>query len=467
MTLSQVDRYTRNAAPPIGNRAVVLGGGMAGLCTARVLADAFDDVVIIDRDPLPERIVARDGVPQASHPHVLLEAGRQTLEDLFPGFSEAVLSAGGLMIDAATDVHYFEQGDYLADCPNRLPMYCASRPLFEAVVRHLIRQRDNIQIRDRCQFITYCLDDTGTAVTGVRIRDKTANTNQEIDLSADLIVDATGRTSRTPVWLENHGYTAPPIDEVTINVTYSTIRIERPPDARIAVLAPPNPPRTRGGAAVPIENNQWELILGGIHGDDSPTQPGRFIDFSESLPLDVLATLAKEQSWKSDDIHYYPFPSSRWHHYEHLDRFPDGLLVTGDAIASFNPVYGQGMSVAALDALILHHTLATNGLENLAPRFFDRAATVVDEVWKIAVGADFEFPQTTGPKPPGTDLFNRYLSRLKRQAHDDGVLTEAFFRVFRLEQPATTLVRPNIMWRVLRPNQTDILSPSQRPLIHR
>lgn len=452
MTLAHVDRYHRTAVPHLGDRAVVLGAGMAGLCAGRVLADAFSEVIIIDRDPLPETPVARDGVPQSSHPHVLLEAGRRTLEDLFPGFGESMLSAGGLMIDAATDLNYYEHGDFLADCPNRLPMYCASRPLFEAVVRRHVVEHENIHLRDSCQFITYQIDNTESTVTGVRIRD---NAGDEIELPADLVADATGRTSRTPTWLENHGYNAPPTDEVIVDVTYSSIRITRPPTARYVLFVPPNPPRTRGATTVPIEENQWELIIQGIHGDDTPTDPDDFVAFAETLPVSEIGELVKEQIWTSDEIDYYPFPASIWRHYEHLDRFPDGLVVTGDAIACFNPIYGQGMSVAALDALLLHHALVDGGREELALRFFDRAATVVNEVWKIAVGADFEFPRTTGPKPSGTDLFNRYLSQLTRQAHDDGVLTEALYRVFRLEQPATTLVRPKIMWRVLRPTTTD------------
>jgi hypothetical protein len=147
-------------------------------------------------------------------------------------------------------------------------------------------------------------------------------------------------------------------------------------------------------------------------------------------------------------------------HYERLDRFPDGLVVTGDAVASFNPIYGQGMSVAALDALVLHHELDhADGLSGLGPRFFERVGEIVDEPWRLAVGKDFVFDGTSGPKPTGTDLFNRYVARLLRRAQDDDALTEAFFRVFRLERSVTSLLRPGVVWRVLRPR----LGPGPRP----
>lgn len=194
------------------------------------------------------------------------------------------------------------------------------------------------------------------------------------------------------------------------------------------------------------------MIVQGVHGDVAPTTTAGFIEFIESMPVPEVAELVTTSSWTSEEIHHYPFPSSRWRHYERLERFPDGLVVMGDAIASFNPVYGQGMSVATLEAVVLHHALSDGSLDDIGVRFFEQSTGIVDAAWKIAVGADFEFPQTTGPKPTGTDLFNRYIALLIRQAHTDGVLTDAFYRVFRLERPPTSLLHPKIAWRVLRPS---------------
>lgn len=418
---------------------------MAGLCAARVLADGFDEVVVLERDGFPDEPTARDGAPQTSHPHAMLEAGRATLEDLFPGFGEDLLSNGGLMIDAGSEMIYYDQGGCVADTDDRLPMYCASRPLFEHVVRERVRTIGNVTLRGGCQFLDYGL--AGDAVTGVGFRDEDG---EEAALDAALVVDATGRTSRTPRWLEEQGFPTPEEDEVTVDVTYSTIRIDRPPADRRVILVAPEADRARGAAFLPIEGDRWEVILQGINGERAPTDRETYVGWAERFPVDEVGRLVREREWVSE-IHHYPFPSSVRRHYEALDRFPDGLVVTGDAIASFNPIYGQGMSVAALDALILHHELADGGLDGLASRFFDRAGEVVDEVWKLAVGNDFIFDGTTGPKPAGTDLFNAYVARLIERAHEDPALTEAFFRVFRLERSVTTLLYPSVVWRVFRP----------------
>ncbi|MFB6184088.1 MAG: FAD-dependent oxidoreductase [Haloarculaceae archaeon] len=468
MTLATVSRYDGRRVSTEGTRAVVVGGSMAGLCAARTLADGFEDVVVIERDPLPDEPVARDGAPQTSHPHALLEAGRATLQDLFPGFGETLLAEGGVLVDASRQVGHYAEGGFLADGPERLPMYCASRPLFEYVVRRKVSALDGVTLRGNCRFTDYLFDDA-SAITGVAFRDESGD---DATLSANLVVDATGRTSRTPAWLEDHGYEPPPIDEVTIDVTYGTVRIERPPDDRRTFLVPPEAPRTRGMYVIPIEGGRWEILLQAVHGDDAPTDFEAYVDFAESLPVPELGRLVADQPWCSEDVHNYPFPASLRRRYWDLDRFPDGLVVTGDAVASFNPVYGQGMSVAALDALLLHHTLAEGGLDDFGTRFFDRAADVLDVVWQLAVGSDFEFPQTTGPKPAGTDLFGRYLSRLLRTAHSDPVVSDAFARVVLLERPPTSLLRPSIAWRVLRPGGGNASSslpagPGEEPVASR
>jgi hypothetical protein len=212
------------------------------------------------------------------------------------------------------------------------------------------------------------------------------------------------------------------------------------------------------------------MNLQGVHGETPPTNRDAFRKYAASLPVPELGRLLDDHRWTVDTIEYYPFPTNRRHRYEAVEQFPDGLLVVGDAIASFNPVYAQGMSVAALEALAVHHCLA-EGPENLAGRFFDRAGAVVDAPWTLAVGADFGFAETTGPKPRGTDLFNWYFGRLVRRAHTDGVLADAFLRVLMLERPPSSLLAPGIIRRVLlpswpirRPGRAAATTPANRSL---
>lgn len=445
MTLDTVDDYDPEQIPSVGEHAVVLGGGMAGLLAARVLADGFSRVTVVEQDSLPTKPATRPGLPQDSHVHVLQEAGRKILTDLFPGYDEEFGSNGGLEIDAATELQFHDHGQFLADSAEPLPMYCASRPLFEWVVRHRLSALDGVSISDECRFQTYLTDEDATTVEGVVFE---TDAGEQTELPADLVVDATGRTSRTPTWLTNHGYADPPTEAVEVDLAYGTVIIERPPEDRRAVLVSPTPPQKRGGTAVPIENNRWLVTLFGFHGDHPPGDVDGFREFAATLPIPDIAELLATQPWITESVDRYPFQASLRRHYEDLDRFPDGVIVTGDAIASFNPIYGQGMSVAALDALNLHHALA-GGRHNLAERFFESAAESVDVVWAMTVGSDLNYPQTDGDRPVSTRLFNWYLSRLIRAAHSDRQLACDFSRVLRLEQSPTTLLRPTVLRRVL------------------
>ncbi|WP_255152347.1 FAD-dependent oxidoreductase [Halorarius halobius] len=450
MTLAETPRYDSGRVSAVGGRAVVLGGSVAGLCAARVLADGFEEVVIVERDAVPAEPAPRDGAPQTSHPHVLLEAGRATLEDLFPGFTEGVLAAGGLVVDAGTDMKEYNEGGVLARPPSRLPTYCASRALLEHEIRERVRDVEHVRFQDETRFTDYLTNATGATVTGVAVR---AADGTERHIDADLVVDATGRTSRTGRWLEHNGYAAPPTDEVQVDVGYGTVHLERPADDRRLRLVSPSPPENRGAALIPVEGGRWELVVQAVHDEQAPADREAFTTFAESLPLPEIGDLVESQRWCSD-VQQYPYPASRRRRYETLDVFPEGLVVTGDALTSFNPVYGQGMSVAALEAVHLHHALADGGRERLGPRFFDRAAELVDTVWRLVVGGDFAFPATTGPKPAGTDLANWYVRRLLRRAHTDPVVSEAFARVTRLERPPETLVRPGVVRRVLAPDRS-------------
>ncbi len=447
MTLATVPEYDSAQTTRKARHAVVSGAGMAGLLAARVLADHFDQVTIAEKDSLPDSPVTRKGVPQANHIHNLHEAGRKTLEDLFPGFSEDLIAAGGNRIDINSDSRVFIEEDVLAHGSGQIPMYCASRPLFELVTRRRVDDIDNISLRENCQFIDYLVG-AAPNVRGISVR----HDGGTDEIPADLVVDATGRASRTPGWLAEHDYPTPTVDEVHIDVAYSTALVNRPADAQQTRVVLPNPPRKRGGGMFPVENGRWMMTLFGVHGEHAPPEPEGFADFAASLPVHDFKRVIGDHGLASETIEQYPFPSNKRVRYERIDRIPDGLVVIGDGIASFNPIYGQGMSVAALEALQLHHALAADGTDDLAHRFFQRAETVVDDAWMLAVGSDFQFPQTTGPKPNGTDLINMYLSRLLRKARTDGKLADAFNRVIIMEERPTSLFRPEILWRVLTPS---------------
>ncbi|MFC6717471.1 NAD(P)/FAD-dependent oxidoreductase [Natrialbaceae archaeon GCM10025810] len=448
MTLASIPRYDGDRVGDRRGRAVVVGASIAGMLSARVLADAFEEVTVLDRDSLPDEPAPRRGVPQGNHPHSLWESGRATIEDLLPGFSEDLRGAGSVTSELGADFKIYLQGDFLAPGTERHVMYFATRSLFEHLIRRRFLEDERIRLRPRCRLVEYLVDDDESAVTGAMIR------NQEHErevLEADLVVDATGRTSRTPAWLDAHGYESPTLDEIRIDLGYGSTFLDRPPDDARAFAVDAEAPNTRGAFVFPVEGDRWIFNLNGVHGDRPPTDVEGYAAFAANLPIPDVSELFDEHSTGSEEIVSYPFPSNRRYRYEDLERFPGGLLVVGDAIASYNPTNGQGISVAALQAVTLHHALASGDRADLARRFFDRAGAVVDVAWDLTVGGDLAFPQTEGPRPRGTTAFNWYLDRMLRRAHTDGRVADAAFRVFSLQRPPSDLFRPRVVWRVLGP----------------
>lgn len=444
MTLENVPSYDRNKTSQLGEQAVVIGASFAGLCTARVLADYFERIVVLERDELPDAAEPRRGVPQGQHAHGLLTTGGKILDDILPGYGEEIVANGGVENDLGSDwITYLVYG-YVAETPTSMPIYCASRPLFELVLRRRVNDLDSVELRFPHHYLDYVLDDDGHSIAGVTVRN--ADGEEEM-LAAELVVDATGRTSRTSTWLRANDFQAPPKDEVHVDLAYSTGFIHRPPGDDTAIRVGPHE-KAREAFVLPTENDRWIVTLIGRDGDHPPADPDELVSFADSLAAPDVHQLLENHEWVSEEIAHYPFPSNRRYRYEELDQFPNGLLVVGDSITSYNPTYGQGMSVAALEALVLHHTIGEAGLDDLGPRFFERATPVIDAAWFYAVTLDHVFPGTSGPIPPGTGTFQEYMISFLRTAHTDGNAAEALLRVTELEEPPSSLLDPSVVSRV-------------------
>jgi 2-polyprenyl-6-methoxyphenol hydroxylase-like FAD-dependent oxidoreductase len=434
----------------IGDRAVVLGASMAGLLAARVLADAYGQVTVIDRDELPHTCAHRRGVPHGRHIHALLAHGQQALEELFPGLTAELVSHGVPTGDMLANARLFFGGHRLRQAHTGLVILCASRPFLEGHLRARVRALPNLMFLDRCDIVGLATTPDGRRVTGVRVLRRADNSAEEV-LGADLVVDATGRGSRAPVWLEALGYVRPANEQVRIGLGYATRTYRLPADTLdgdLAVLQAATPQHPRAGALQALEGDRWMLTLAGILGDHPPTDPDGFLAFARSLRFpDIYETIRDAQPL--DDPVGFRFPASVRHRYERLDRFPDGLLVLGDAVASFNPIYGQGMSVAAVEALALRRHLE-RGTEPQPRRWFRDLAQVIDVPWDMAAGGDLVFPGVPGRRTPKVRLVSAYLTRLHAAAADDASLAIAFIRVAGLVAPPQTLLRPGIVLRVLR-----------------
>jgi 2-polyprenyl-6-methoxyphenol hydroxylase-like FAD-dependent oxidoreductase len=405
---------------------------------------------VVDRDELPEAAMHRRGVPHGRHLHALAARGQQALEELFCGLTAELVADGVPAGDMLADTRLFFSGHRLRQAPTGLGLLCASRPVLEGRVRARVRALPNVRFIDRCDVVGLATTPDRRRVTGARLLRRADGSAEEV-LGADLVVDATGRGARTPAWLEALGYPRPPVAQVRVGLGYATRIYRLPPDALggdLAVLQAATPRHPRAGALQVLEGDRWMVTLAGILGDHPPTDPVGFLDFARSLRFPDIYQAVRDAEPLDDPV-AFRFPASVRHRYEKLDRFPDGLLVMGDAVASFNPIYGQGMSVAALEALALRRHLE-HGTAPRPRRWFRELARVVDVPWDIAAGGDLVFPGVQGRRTAKVRLVSAYLARLHAAAAHDADLAGAFLRVAGLVAPPGSLLRPGVAARVLR-----------------
>ena len=433
----------------VGNRAVVLGGSMAGLLAARVLADAFAEVVIVDRDKLAGVTTARRGVPQGRHVHGLLARGQQILDELFPGFTAEAM-ASGIPTGDLGELRWFFNGLRLRPASTGLVCVSADRPVLESRVRARVVALPNVRLAEECDIVGLQTEPGGRRVTGARVQRRAAGSAEET-LEADLVIDATGRGSRTPARLEELGYTKPAEESIKIDLTYTT-RHYRLPDESIlngdlSINPVSTPSHQRGAFFSRVQNGESILSLTGVLGDAAPTDPAGFLDWVRSLPVPDVYEVIKDAEPLDDAVSFH-YPASVRRRYDQLEEFPDRLLVLGDAACSFNPVYGQGMTVAAQEALVLSAHLRAGMPEPLV--FLKDVAGVIEVPWQISAGSDLGFPQVEGPRSPEVQMMNAYMTLLQSAATRDGMVTRTFMRVAGLVDPPTELMSPDTIYRVLK-----------------
>ena len=439
----------------VGAHAVVLGASMAGLLAARVLADFYETVTVVERDRLSDDPVNRRGVPQGRHAHALLGRGSQVLAELFPGFLDDLIAAGVPVLDY-TDLskvftsvagHQMVRSGGFRDIP---PALVPSRPLLECLVRRRVREKANITLHDNHDVADLTTTTAGDRVTGARVRSRDGASERV--LTADLVVDATGRGARTPAILDALGYGRPTEERVGVRVVYSSQLLRIPPGMlnELLVLVTPRPGRPIAMALAGNENDTWMFTVGGMVGLEPPSEPAEMLAFVEGFaPAHVLAAIGAAEPLT--EVCRFRYPESRWRRYDKMRRFPDGLLVVGDAICSFNPIYGQGMTVAALQAQALRQCLQ-RGPNGLAHRYFRAAAKPIGVAWRFAVGGDLSLPEVEGARPLSLRLTNRYVDRLQTAAESDLAVAEQFTKVVAFVDPPSRLLQPQMMIRVAAAN---------------
>ncbi|GAA3456600.1 FAD-dependent oxidoreductase [Dactylosporangium matsuzakiense] len=452
----QVFAEISTSAPPgpprrIIERAVVLGGSMAGLMAARVLSDHAGEVVIVERDPT-EGAEPRPGVPQGTQVHALLPAGQTQLERWFPGFTDAAVAAGAPDYGRSDGRVYINNKlREVPDPPPQRPILITTRPFLEYQVRRRVLALPNVRVVcGRAEGLRF----TGSAVTGAAYAP--AGQDEPVLLDADLVVDAMGRSSRLNDWLEEHGWPRAPMRRMPIRLNYASALFERDESISdtwvVVTQETPGPGRVaRIGGVLSVEQNRWLMLVAGYDDDRPSRDPAEYAERCRRYFPAMFGEIAEKGRMIGGIITYHQADSRR-RDFHAVDRLPAGLVAAGDAVASFNPVYGQGMTSAMLHASSLSAWLQTGPDVTTTParEYFEKVRVVVDAAWQISTFADLGLPHVTSGQPRGYRIIRWAGDLVQRASMVDEPTCRELNRVTSMETHPAALARPGLVLRALR-----------------
>ncbi|MDA0747874.1 MAG: hypothetical protein O2954_15245 [bacterium] len=439
------------------SHAVVIGSSIAGMLAGQVLARHFDRVTIVERDLAPRSAAPRKGVPQGRHIHLTLKSGADVISRLFPGLVEEMVSEGAVPI-TLENVRWHHYGMWKPRIKSSLIAYSHSRPFLEWKIRSRLEQNPRVHFLQGTEAQELVMDASRGSITAVRFQGRNRKQAQR-ELETDLVVDASGRGSKTPSWLRMLGFGQPSEQSVVINLTYASRLYKYPkglPPNWLGLLVHPNPPgQTKGGVIASVENGFWITTLMGYFEDSPPTDEAGFLQYARQLDVPDLYD-AMCSATPVTPISTLKFPCNLRRDYERMSSLPHNLVVLGDALCSFNPVYGQGMSVCAMSAQVLDDCLqgrdsrSRDAFTGFSMHYFKRVSKVIDTPWTIATLEDFRFPQAEGTRPAGTRSLNWYKSQLYELSACNPRVLEGLIDVLTLQHSPSVLFRPYVMYQGLK-----------------
>ena len=432
------------------DRAIVIGGSIAGLLSARVLSDYFQQVIILDRDTLPETPQARRGVPQSVQPHVLFTKGYRILAEFFPDIKEKLQQNGALSIDWAREFQHYVSGHWgLKAQPSDIVSITCSRYLLEWTLRQEVLKLPQVKILEQSKVVGLIYDAEQNRVTGV-------NLHSGEQIAGELVVDASGRSSLAPRWLEEIGQTPTPETVVNPYLGYVTRRYKLPdnyqPDWKVLLISQTPPKDTRLGYLARIEHGELIATLGGYAKDFPPLDDRGFREFARSLAQpDFYQAIA--DAVPTSPIYAHRATANRMRNYDRV-KLPAGFIALGDAVCALCPVYGQGMTVSALGAKTLQKWLSKSAKGKLNNNRFQKQLAKSNSFhWMLATTQDARFPTTTGGKSSqgGTveKLMTSYMNQLISKAAVDPTLHLTFLEIAHLLRSPFYFYHPAVVWRVL------------------
>jgi 2-polyprenyl-6-methoxyphenol hydroxylase-like FAD-dependent oxidoreductase len=430
----------------LGARAVVVGAGMGGLMAAESLSRFFDEVLVLEKDALTEEWLPRMGVPQGAHVHSLLVQGRRNLERLFPGLTSELLDRGAVCSRSGLEFALYDGPGWQPERDLGLSILTMSRPLLETTVREFVARNPRITIRQEVKVEGWSFQ--GERVTGVVTEDGT--------LAADLVVDATGRAGNPKQWLEAGGFG--PLEEASLEIGtgYASALFKKPEGwkSRIDSIAVfPAAPDSRGGFIFSIEGGRMLCSLGGRYAEAPSGDPAAWMEFARTLcQPDIYEWIS--QCERLTPIKVFRAPVSRWRHYERLQRFPQGLLPVGDAVAHVNPLRGQGMTLASehvrhLGEVLAERAAAGESLDGICRPYFQRIHEFTKMVWEGLETYEFTYATTKGDRPADIDGRIAFSKALRQLMITDAQAHRLMVEITQMVTPPSELPRSGVVDRVM------------------
>ncbi|MFF5079393.1 NAD(P)/FAD-dependent oxidoreductase [Actinoplanes sp. NPDC000266] len=419
--------------------AYVIGGSIAGLLATRVLAEHFDRVVLLDRDALPSGPRPRHAVPQSRQANMVLSRGVAALEELLPGLTKELVTAGAAVGDVMQDAQWIVDGAVLPRQPSGLLALVGSHPLVEHTIRARVARMPGVEIVPGSLVDGLLTTADNRRVTGVRLL---APGGVKELTDAELVVDASGRATLAPRWLTELGYPPPPTVTLRVNLTYVTRSYRRSGHdigGRLGTVVLNHPGMPYGGCVLAQGKDRCSLVIAAA-GAAPPVDENDFLAVCRRFAGNTLYDLAR-YGVALGRPQLMRFPVERWRRFDQAERYPAGLLPIGDAICSLNPTYGQGVTVAALQALRLRDLLGRPDGTPFSARFLAESAAIIADAWQIAGSLDRQF---LGGYEPLSDP----IARLRAAASKDPSVAAAFLRVMQGMQPPQELTEPALMARV-------------------
>ena len=425
-------------------KAVVVGGSITGLLAARVLSDYFKEVILIERDNYKPIDKVRRGTPQANHIHILLVKGKEILLNFFPELERDLLKKGANKIDFLNDSRYRLPSGWAPKFNSGIITFACTRTLLENTIRNQIQKISKIKIEEGKQVTSFVAEKPNKI---------SLKTKEDEEIHGDLIVDCTGRNTKTPTWLEDIGFSKPKETKIDSFVRYATRRYTPPKkDRKWKMLVILNKPTTnpRIGGIYPIEDGKWLVGLYSIGKNYPPTDEKGFLEFTKHLESPELYDALKD-AVPDSEIYGYQVQGSRKYHYEEMPQWPENLIVLGDAVSIFNPYYGQGITSAALGAKVLDDMLKDNKTKNdFTSKFQKRLAKTVSLPWVLGTSEDLRWPTTMGKRPNTvTRMVQTHAQKVLLLSPKSTLAAKSFQQMMHMIRPPTILFHPMILLQLI------------------